>query len=153
MTTWYRAARTENIQTVFSGDGGLYVSGRWNDLGKRIIYCSESIALCTLEWLAHHGLSVSGFNYYRYSIDIPDNLIRKFSLSDMPKDWNTTPTTDSTRDFADEHLFAPNQSLAIAIPSTLVPEEYNLIINPLHVDFQKVAASIKLLGEHLAPTR
>ena len=65
MTTWYRAARTENIQTVFSGDGGLYVSGRWNDLGKRIIYCSESIALCTLEWLAHHGLSVSGFNYYR----------------------------------------------------------------------------------------
>lgn len=153
MAMWYRASRTENAQIVFSGDGGLYVAGRWNHLGKRIVYCSESIALCTLEWLAHHGLSVSGFNYYRYSINIPDKLITKFSHSEMPKDWDAIPSTDATRDFAEEHLFSSKKSLAIAIPSVIVPEEYNLVINPLHMAFHGVVSSISLLGQHIAPNR
>jgi len=153
MSIWYRVSPIENVQKVFSGDGGLYVPGRWNHLGKRIIYCSESIALCTLEWLAHNGLSVSGFDYYRYSINVPDNLIKRFSHAKVPKDWDTSPATDSTRDFAEEHLFVDDSSLAIAVPSVIVPEEYNLLINPLHMAFQNVFHSICLLGQHCAPTR
>src|SRR5690349_5802091 len=101
MSTWYRASANKTPQAVFSGDGGLYVAGRWNYSGKKVIYCSESIALCTLEWLAHHGLSVSGFTYYRYSIEIPDKWITKFSPSDLPSEWNSTPANDFTRDFAE----------------------------------------------------
>src|SRR3990167_9411596 len=109
MTLWYRAHRADDIQSVFSGDGGLYVSGRWNYAGKKAIYCSESIALCTLEWLAHNGLSVSGFNYYRFSIDVPPDLTVKFSPSTLPEEWKFTTSTDLTRDFAEKHLFLANK--------------------------------------------
>lgn len=153
MTIWYRASLSESTQVTFSGEGGLYVAGRWSYMGKKAIYCSESIALCTLEWLAHNGLSISGFNYYKYSIDVPDDLTVKFFHSDLPEDWNLTPTTDSTRDFAERHLFSSNKTLAIAIPSVIVPEEYNLVINPLHTEFHRVAKSIKKLGQFIAPNR
>ena len=153
MTTWYRAHTKGDAQGVFSGDGGLFVQGRWSELGKRVIYCSESIALATMEWLSHNGLSVSGFSYYRYSIEIPDSMVMSYGVKQLPKDWNATPSTDSTRDFANAHLFSLKTVLAIAVPSVLVPEEKNLIINPLHPDFAKVAGSIVSLGRFVAPVR
>src|SRR5271154_7061318 len=114
MSLWYRVFPNENPQATFSRDSGLYVAGRWHYLGKKVIYCSQSIALCTLEWLSHHGLSVSGFNYYRYSIEIPDNLIAYFSITALPQDWQCTPATDLTRDFSESHLFTSSKILAIA---------------------------------------
>jgi RES domain-containing protein len=152
MSTWYRVHKNKNASIVFSGDGGLYVAGRWNYLGKKATYCSESIALCTLEWLSHNGLSVSGFDYYRYSIQIPDLLIKKYDVKDLPVNWNTTPATDFSRDFSDKYLFN-SDSLAIAVPSVLIPEEYNLIINSSHSEFSKVSSSVVNLGKFSAPAR
>ena len=85
MAIWYRASQLNDAQKVFSGEGGLFTAARWNHLGRRTIYCSESISLCTLEWLSHNGLSVSGFNYYRFSIEVPDDLIHRFAIEDLPK--------------------------------------------------------------------
>jgi RES domain-containing protein len=153
MTIWYRVSQSANKQIAFSGEGGLFVAGRWNHLGKKSVYCSESIALCTLEWLAHNGLSVSGFNYYRYAIDVPDELVEKFSITNLPKEWNVTPSTDFTRDFSEKHLFSSNKILALIIPSVIVPEEKNIIINPLHSEFHRVAKTIKNHGQYIAPNR
>lgn len=152
MSSWYRASTLNKKSPVFSGEGGLHTKGRWNHLGKPVIYCSDSISLCTLEWLAHHGLSVSAFDYYRFSITIPDNMIKQFNLVDLPDDWASTPASDSTRDFADQHLFNAAR-LAIAVPSVLIPEEYNLIINPLHSGFTEIKKTITALGRYKAPVR
>lgn len=153
MAVWYRASQSNDLQRVFSGEGGLFTAARWNYLGRRAVYCSESISLCTLEWLSHNGLSVSGFNYYRFSIEIADKLIKKYLPNDLPKEWNKTPATDISRDFAEQHLFVPEKFLAFAFPSVLVPEEFNLVINPLHKDFSNVLKSSKFLGKHIAPLR
>lgn len=153
MVVWYRASQIDNVKRVFSGDGGLFTAARWNHQGRKIIYCSESISLCTLEWLSHNGLSVSAFNYYRYSIDVPHELMTKFTLSHLPKAWNAMPATTITRDFAEKNLFSADKYLAIALPSVIVPEEYNLIINPLHPAFSEVLKTIKNLGQHMAPNR
>ena len=152
MSTWYRVQKTNNIQDTFSGEGGLYAAGRWNYRGKKAVYCSQSLALCTLEWLANHGLSVSGFNYYRYSLEVPDQLIVRCTHSELPSDWAKTPPTDSTRHFAEKHLYQAN-IVAIAVPSVLVPEECNLVINPAHKEFPKLLHSVKCLGQHQAPKR
>lgn len=153
MATWYRAHNTAMIKYVFSGDGGFYVPGRWNHKGRKVVYCSDSIALCTLEWLAHHGLSVSGYSYYKFEIDVPDPLIQKFSVNDLPKGWNREPSIDVTRDFAEKHLFNQDTYLAISVPSIMVPEEFNLVINPLHKDMQAITSKINLLGKYTSPTR
>lgn len=153
MAIWYRASQLKNKQAVFSGEGGLYVAGKWNHRGRKVTYCSESISLCTLEWLAHNGLSVSGFNYYRYSIEIEDGLIFRLSAANLPRKWSITPATDITRDLADQYLFLSNKYLALAVPSVMIPEEFNLIMNPLHDAYTKALSTIKNLGQYLAPKR
>jgi RES domain-containing protein len=153
MAVWYRASPINDIAKVFSGDGGLFTAARWNHLGRKTIYCSESISLCTLEWLSHNGLSVSGFKYFRYSIDVPQSIIKKFTTKQLPKEWNTTPATDITRDFAEKHLFLSDKFFALALPSVLVPEEFNLVINPSHKAFHQIFETAKYLGKHSAPVR
>lgn len=153
MTIWYRAHRSNKTTEVFSGDGGLYTAGRWNHLGNRVIYCSQSIALCTLEWLSHHGLSVSAFDYFRYSIEIPDKLIKTIAKTNLPKNWNATPATNETRLVAEELLFKNDGYLGLSVPSVLVPEECNLIVNPLHHSFKQALKSVRELGRYIAPKR
>jgi RES domain-containing protein len=153
MTIWYRAHTFENVREVFSGDGGLFTAGRWSHLGNKVVYCSESIALCTLEWLANKEVSLSGLSYYRYSIKIPDELVVTLSPSKLPENWHATPATDLTRDFAEQHLFTTKKFLALAVPSVLVPEEFNLVINPLHEEFARAVKTINKLGKYTMPAR
>jgi len=153
MSIWYRASQSSEIKIVFSGDGGLFTAGRWHYLGRKVIYFSQHISLCTLEWLSHNGLSVSGFNYYRYSIEIPDKLIKIFYSSDLPKEWNLTPATDVTRDFAEKNLFLSGHYIGLAFPSVIIPEEFNLVLNPLHQDFSAILKSVVSLGKYSAPMR
>jgi RES domain-containing protein len=153
MSIWFRGAQNQETDLVFSGDGGLYVAGRWNHKGIKAIYCSQSISLCTLEWLSHNGLSVSGFSYYKFSIEIPDELIVKYTIPDLPKEWKNTPSPDSNRDFARKNFYEPGEFLAMAIPSVMVPEEFNLVINPLHLAFADVKRTLCTLGKFTAPSR
>ncbi len=153
MAIWYRVHHDKNEKNVFSGDGGLYVAGRWSFKGTKAIYCSQSIALATLEWLCHNGLSVSEFDYFRYSIEVPENLIIKPSKLKLPKEWNFTPATDEARIFATKEFISVGKFLGMIVPSVMVPEENNLIINPLHPKFNNIASSIKRLGFFKAPTR
>lgn len=153
MGIWYRAHVLSKVEHVFSGEGGLFVAGRWNHKGRKVIYCSNSISLCTLEWLAHNGLSVSAYTYYKYAINIPDKLIQSFTVQDMPKGWKNSPSLKSTRDFAEINLFNQLKYIAISVPSVMVPEEFNLVINPLHKDILHIAKSIQKLGKYTAPIR
>jgi len=153
MSIWFRGSQIQQADAVFSGEGGLYVAGRWNHKGTKSIYCSQSISLCTLEWLSHNGLSVPGFSYYKFSIEIPDELIIKYIISDLPKEWKNTPSPNLNRDFAAKNFYDPNEYLAMAIPSVMVPEEFNLVINPLHTAFAKIKKTIRILGQFTAPSR
>jgi RES domain-containing protein len=153
MSIWFRGSQNQQVEQVFSGDGGLYVAGRWNQKGVKAIYCSQSISLCTLEWLSHNGLSVSGFSYYKFSIEISDDLIIKYNISDLPKSWNDTPSPNVNRDFASKYFYTPNKYLAMAVPSIMVPEEFNLVINPLHPEFVNAQRTISFLEKFTAPNR
>lgn len=153
MSIWFRGSQIQHADAVFSGEGGLYVAGRWNHKGTKSVYCSQSISLCTLEWLSHNGLSVSSFSYYKFSIEIPDALIIKYTISDLPKEWKDTPSSNTNRDFAAKNFYDPNKYLAMAIPSVMVPEEFNLVINPLHTAFAEAKRTIRILGQFTAPSR
>ena len=154
MAIWYRAHKKASAAYVFSGDGGLFTAGRWNHKGRKVVYCAASLALATVEWLAHNGLSVSGFTYYRFSIDIPDALVTSYTANQLPTDWDVEPATNVSRDFAEQGLFAAtNGPLAIAVPSVMIPEEFNLVINPLHAQYVQAQTTIKHLGQFTAPQR
>ncbi|MGC1181481.1 RES family NAD+ phosphorylase [Legionella sp.] len=97
--------------------------------------------------MSHNGLSVSGFSYYKFSIEIPDELIVRCNISELPHEWRDAPSPNSNRFFAESYFFTPNKYLAMAIPSVMVPEEFNLVINPLHAAFPKAKETILSLGK------
>ena len=84
---------------------------------------------------------------------IPDKLVRVLADKDLPENWSKTPATDMTRDVMKKVLFESDEYLAVSVPSVLVPEERNLVINPLHVDYADVLKTIKSLGRHIGPNR
>ena len=153
MAIWYRAHQTRDVNMTFSGEGGMFVAGRWHYKGRKVVYCSQSISLCTLEWLSHHGLSVSGFSYHKYAIEVADNLIQSFDVKHLPRHWNQSPVIQATQDFAEKHLFNQTKYLALAVPSVIVPEEYNLVINPMHTAYAKVSRTVQKIGAFKAPKR
>lgn len=152
MSIWFRGSQIQQADAVFSGEGGLYVAGRWNHKGQNLYIVLNQYLF--VHWNGYHnGLSVSGFSYYKFSIEIPDELIIKYIISDLPKEWKNTPSPNLNRDFAAKNFYDPNEYLAMAIPSVMVPEEFNLIINPLHTAFAKVKKTIRILGQFTAPSR
>lgn len=115
-----------------SGAGGLRAGGRWHGPGRPIVYCSTSAAACLLEALVHIGAARPDklpTTFQLLTIDVPDGV--PLPAPDLPEGWQTcTPTT---RAIGDEWLRS-GKSLLLAVPSVIVPDTTNVLLNPLHPD-------------------
>lgn len=119
-----------------SGTGAKTYGGRWNQPGFAGLYTSGHISLCVLEMLVNITLPESQLRYHLLQVDIPDAAEPvAVSLKKLKKDWETD--ADYTRFIGTEFL-KNKQSLVLKVPSAVIPEEYNYLVNPLHPDFKKV---------------
>ncbi len=122
-----------------SGNGAKLYGGRWNNEGMPALYTAGSRALALLETLAHtpiHLLSVK--KYVVLAIEIPEHVTyERISLKKLKPDWDAWDLQFYTQKIGDAFLKA-NQHLIMEVPSVLLHEENNYIINPLHKDFVKV---------------
>jgi RES domain-containing protein len=117
-----------------SGSGCAGDPGRWNSHGVPVVYASSTVALCCLETLVH-VCGDAGLPLQRWlvAIDVPmEHWQQRTTLEpfDLPC-WDTTPSGAAPRDWGDRWL-ASRRSLLAAVPSVIVPEESNLLINPKH---------------------
>jgi RES domain-containing protein len=125
-----------------SGKGGLSYPGRWHSRGRPIVYTAASRALSMLEVLVHTDPEGVPDDLVLLTIDVPDNLaIREITLEALPEDW-TEPLHPQTMAIGDRWLRAQDTPV-LRVPSVLVPEESNLLINPLHPD----AAAIEIRAQ------
>ena len=133
----YRIGRTKFANDL-TGEGARLHGGRWNNKLIPCIYTSESRALALLEYTANvniedipRALSISTFQ-------IPDHQIYEIPVFDLPGDWSLSPSPSSSKQFG-SYLLKEIQHLVIKIPSAIVPEEFNYLLNPKHPhnsDFQ-----------------
>ena len=72
---------------------------------------------------------------------LEDDAIMALAEESLPKDWRADPPPSSTMAIGDEWL-AGNESLARVVPSTVVPQQFNLIINPNFADFGELEKSL-----------
>jgi len=119
--------------SAFSGEGGLHAAGRWNSLGTRIVYASSSVALACLETLTHMRTPRRLEERWLFAIEIPDTQIEE--LARLPKGWDAEPAGAASRAVGDEWA-AKQRSVALLVPSAIVPVEVNALINPFHLDFR-----------------
>lgn len=133
----YRLSR-EKYASDISGTGAKLNGGRWNSRGKSALYTAENISLAILEVAVHLDLDLIPEDYYLIEIELPETAtIQTLNPSDLKRHWDSLPHSESTQLLGDDFLVA-NEYLALKVPSAIVPQEHNFIINPLHPDFLKV---------------
>lgn len=130
----YRIAHKKYADSVFAS--GL--EGRWNSEGKKVLYTAESISLAYLETM--HYRKGLGYNddFKIMIIELPAiTSVLSAETHNLPKNW---------RDFRNYHdcqkignqWFDEAKNLALKVPSAVVPENYNVIINTTHPDYKNV---------------
>lgn len=118
------------------GLGASLYGGRWNHKGISVIYAAASRALCALEVLANAG-ELAG-DYVVVPIEIAGELaITTVSIEMLQPDWSRGEPIRQTRDIGTEWAKSPRTSV-LAVPSVIIPQEQNYVLNPGHPDFLKI---------------
>jgi RES domain-containing protein len=136
----YRVERTKYLETTLRGLGASLTRGyRWNSLHIQLVYTAESRALATLEVSVHLDLSEDLPTDRCYvEIEIPaDITILEVSLEDLPPGWDAKPPTLITQTIGDDFVFQ-KEAAVLKVPSSIVPEEFNYLINPQHPDAKRI---------------
>ena len=112
-----------------SGIGGLKAAGRWHHAGRPIVYLAESPAAALLEVCVHTSANDVPPEFTLLKIEGPGSNVLSVIMDELPEGWRTRP--EVTRDLGSAWL-ARNQSVLLRIPSALVPETTNYLLNPSH---------------------
>jgi RES domain-containing protein len=136
-TVWRIAADTAHYGSDdLSGKGAEKTGGRWNRSGTPVIYASGSIALAYLETIVHlSGLDPLPLNRYLVKIDLLATAWKARTIFDaaMHVGWDALPAGLVSLDWGTEWLQS-RKSLLAEVPSIVVPEDFNILINPRHPD-------------------
>ena len=129
----FRIASQEYISDL-SGLGARLYGGRWNSPGVALVYTSGSRALALLEVLVHLPAMMVRNDYAIAEILLPDNSsIKKVITSDLPKGWEKFPGPIELQEIGNNWVRSC-ESLILQVPSALVADEYNYLVNPAHPD-------------------
>lgn len=139
MKAW-RITQKKRAKTAFSGEGARLYGGRWNSPGVPMVYVSQSQALAVLEVLVHLDTPALLAQYVFLEADIDDSLVTVLERSTLPRNWKADPVPGAVQVIGDRWV-SSGRSAVLRVPSVLVPEESNFLINPRHPDFTKIAVS------------
>ena len=139
--TAYRIAKTRHSAShgvMFSGAGAAAQGGRWNSPGKPVVYASETRALATLEIIAHLKNPAVLEAYSICQLHIPGRLCMKITVAELPNGWDELVVNPLVAQaFGDEWLES-GITPALKVPSAVMPDEFNYLLNPEHDDFADI---------------
>jgi RES domain-containing protein len=137
--TVYRIGKLRYQDQLFAGLGGLYARGRWTLRGHPVAYTSASISLAVLEYTANYRrrgwvpASVLG------RVNIPAEVkIEVVRLSDLPRNWFDPDPPPALQKIGESWL-ERKAAVALKVPSAVIVEEWNYLLNPRHPDFKKLS--------------
>jgi RES domain-containing protein len=124
------------------GTGARDTGGRWNSPGTAVIYTSATITIAALERLVHVA-GVVPADLVVVRVELPDTYSSESpALADLPGDWNAIPPRPGSMGFGTRWA-RENRSLVLYVPSVVIPEDLNGVINPTHPEFDRVNMTIK----------
>ena len=130
------------VYPPLGGEVARRSGGRWNSRGVAVVYASPTLSLATLELLAHVDPDLIPDDLTAYEIDLPDGLSREaVDPGKLPADWRG-PENPRCKAIGDAWI-AEGRAALLRVPSAIIPEEFNILINPSHPE----AARITLVSE------
>jgi RES domain-containing protein len=133
----WRIIREEHARSAFDGEGARRVGGRFNSRGTRVVYCADSLALAILEVMVHLPSYRAFRNRVAVRITFDAALAETLELGDLPPGWRSTPPAAVTQSIGDAWV-GEGRSAVLRLPSVVVPEECNYVLNPAHPDFGRI---------------
>ncbi len=122
-----------------TGAGAKASGGRWNTPGSPVVYASSTRALACLESVVHLGAGALPLHRYLVEITVPSSLFKKRHIFPDTVGWDALPAGRVSIEWGTAWL-RDGVSLLADVPSVIVPEERNLLINPQHPDAKRVRA-------------
>ncbi|MBC7980502.1 MAG: RES family NAD+ phosphorylase [Armatimonadetes bacterium] len=138
MISW-RIAKAKYAAEVMSGHGAEKYGGRWNSSGRPVVYTSCHQSLAALETLVHLNPPVA-LDYVIVRLEFHDSMINVIQNSDLPKNWRSEPPPPACQSIGNTWI-KESRHAVLAIPSIIIPDEINYLINPRHPDFGKIKVS------------
>lgn len=124
-----------------SGAGAGKTGGRWNSPGTAIVYCSSNIALAALETLAHLRAGALPYNRFLVRVTIPGEIwSRRETVSEPPGGWDALPHGLASTEFGNAWV-KQFRSALLCVPSVIIPDETNVLLNPAHPDAAAIEAT------------
>ena len=123
---------------ALDGEGARLYGGRWNPVGRAVVYASASRALAALEYLVHVDVADVPDDLVLLTLDVPDDAeLARVDPASLPADWATAPESAACRALGDRWA-RDARALALRVPSAPVPEEENVLLNPSAPRFAEV---------------
>lgn len=143
VSVWRIATDTRDYEADdLSGKGAEITGGRWNDKGTPLVYTATNRSLAALETIVHLNSGGLPLNRYLVEIVIPDdvwNAAEGIDYITAPVGWDAEPASRTSSDYGTRWARAAT-SLLLRVPSVIVPEESNVLINPRHPDIAAIKA-------------
>lgn len=120
---------TSTHAAKLDGKGAELFGGRWNTKGNPVIYAAAFRSLAVLEYRVNNPHPVK--DLVMITLQVPDDSIQQIDLRSLPKNWQRYSYQSPTASIGDNFLKA-KKSLCLLVPSAVIPQEYNILINLLH---------------------
>jgi RES domain-containing protein len=133
----WRLVRAPFAGSPFDGVGPARGGGRWNSRGTYVAYAATSRALAVLEILVHVDRAHAPDDYVFIEAELPEDATETVDAAALPVGWRAEPPPAALRAIGDAWARS-GRSLALRVPSAVVVEEWNVIVNPSHPRFDEL---------------
>lgn len=128
--------RPPRAADAFDGRGNYLYGGRWTGDRRSAVYVASSTALALLETIVHAPSRLLP-RYVVFPVEFDDALVVDAEPSRLPANWRENPFPADLQAIGDAWLDRA-ESAVLRVPSAVVPDESNYILNPEHPDFRRI---------------
>jgi RES domain-containing protein len=134
----WRLVKEKHSATAFTGEGAALAGGRFNPKGMRVAYTASSLSLAAMETLVHATVQQLRMRLAAIAVTLPVDLaVRRVTEAELPQNWRDSPAPAALAEIGRAWL-AAGVTAAMEVPSSVVPGESNVLLNPLHPDFTRI---------------
>jgi len=126
------------IHAAFDGNGARRYGSRWTPRGAPAVFTSASLSLAALERFVHTDIDLEPDDLVATAVDIgKDVAIHDVAHADLPSDWRVYPAPAALASIGERWL-REARTAVLSLPSVVIPDERNFVLNPRHRDFARL---------------
>lgn len=137
MATAWRIVKKRFAAAAFDGEGAAAFGGRWNSPGVQVVYVASTRSLAALEMAVHLDRAALLASFVFIPCDFDERLVTAIDRRTLPAGWRRDPPPAELAVLGDAWV-ASGRSAILSVPSAVIEDEPNFLLNPAHGDFRRI---------------